>query len=560
MASRKQVDPHLARPSTPEPVRSVLPIDSQRHLGVEVRPSGYMPPARVMHLQRTLGNMTVARTLQDHDATPASLQAEGIDTMGALLDRFKMPISKYRIPDDARAAVPEDEEKIAEFNKRLDQLAEKAPFNGSFTVAVETRDLPGSGDYMAAAKFARALAEFYSFIEEWKDVTVRLSVGRLDGDAPETHKDSVRREVRGVLGESGASLYEGNGERADVTIGYPVGGGVDQDFTVAQYGFNQFGSPEFNEFGSGPGFGSLGVLPVPDRDRQDAITAAENAKKPREDGVPPTTVMAALNDLEVKHDLAGFHFAYYSTFDRPVKPFVTEIVDSIDNRPESAGPIEKPNVGIAVSKPAKGLESAAAAVRAKPGWQVVHYSISRNESTIETKSVNPPARAGAQGGGKKVSNKERKRAKSKGAPATATTGGEAAASSAAAGVEHVLVLVEFPEGVRSNEMLSLYYSSLDPAGATGDQSFIEAYQMMAPNTHIRYDVAEHQRKLARHIEELNAYDEGTGRSVMTKNKEAQRGVRSVPVDPGRKLVQKNLLHPMLLLINEKLQRQQQRDA
>lgn len=537
-----------------------MPIDSQRHLGVEVRPSGYMPPATVVHLQRTLGNMTVARMLQDHDATGHSLQAEGIDTMGALLDQLKMPISKYRIPDDARAAVPEDKEKIAEFNKRLDQLAEKAPFNGSFTVAVETRDLPGSGDYMAAAKFARALAEFYSLIEEWKDVTVRLSVGRLDGDAPETHKDSVRREVRGVLGESGASLYEGNGERADVTIGYPVGGGVDQDFTVAQYGFNQFGSPEFNEFGSGPGFGSLGVLPVPDRDRQDAITAAENAKKPREDGVPPTTVMAALNDLEVKHDLAGFHFAYYSTFDRPVKPFVTEIVDSIDNRPESAGPIEKPNVGIAVSKPAKGLESAAAAVRAKPGWQVVHYSISRNESTIETKSVNPSARAGAQGGGKKVSNKERKRAKSKGAPATATTGGEAAASSAAAGVEHVLVLVEFPEGVRSNEMLSLYYSSLDPAGATGDQSFIEAYQMMAPNTHIRYDVAEHQRKLARHIEELNAYDEGTDRSVMTKNKEAQRGVRSVPVDPGRKLVQKNLLHPMLLLINEKLQRQQQRGA
>ncbi|MCX2729120.1 hypothetical protein OOZ19_02615 [Saccharopolyspora sp. NFXS83] len=567
MSLRKQVDPHLARSPTAEPVQSRVPLGSGRRPSVEVRPSGRIPPATVMHLQRTLGNMTVARMLQPPDTAEQSLRTDGITTMGGLLAKLEMPISKYRIPDDAHTKVADDRAKIDKFNERLDTLAAEAPFDGSFTVDVMAGDLPGSGDYMAGAKLARALAEFYSFIAEWKNVKVRLYVGRLDSTtATSAHKDSVRREVTDVLGKSGAELYDGNGEKAEVTVGYPVSGGH-VDLTVAQYGFDQFGLPEFDQYGSGPGFGSLGVLPVPEPDRQAAITAANEANaRGAEEQQPPSTMMAALNDLKSKHGLAGFHFAYYSTFDHPVKPFVTNIVDSINNRPESADSPENPNVGIAFSKPAKGLDSAAAAVRAKPGWQVVRYSISRNETTIETTPVNPPAPSDAQGGGKKTSKKAEKRAKGKTSrrtPTTATPDVEAEASSAPADGRHVLVLVEFPAGVHPTEMLSLYHSSLSPAGATGDQSFMEAYQMMAPNTEIRYDVEEHQRKLYRHIEELNAYDEhrrlGTTGSVMTKAKEANKTVVSVPVDPERKLVQKNLLHPMLLLINEKLQ-QQQRDA
>ncbi|SEG37981.1 hypothetical protein SAMN02982929_01914 [Saccharopolyspora kobensis] len=92
--------------------------------------------------------------------------------------------------------------------------------------------------------------------------------------------------------------------------------------------------------------------------------------------------LCLITSTRLWHDLAGFHFTYISRFDRPVKPSITDIVDSIDDRPESADAIEKPNVGIAPAEPAGGLGSAAAAVRQKPGWQVVHYSISRNETKL----------------------------------------------------------------------------------------------------------------------------------------------------------------------------------
>lgn len=117
-----------------------------------------------------------------------------------------------------------------------------------------------------------------------------------------------------------------------------------------------------------------------------------------------------------------------------------------------------------------------------------------------------------------------------------------------------IVLVNFPFGVSNEEMLALYYRSTGAVGATGDQSFIEAYTMRreklktAPTEsgEIEYGVPEQQRKLYGQLTELE--EERYSRIEMPV------GVHKIKISEkvSEKLDDKPLLYPTVMLINEVL--------
>jgi hypothetical protein len=126
-----------------------------------------------------------------------------------------------------------------------------------------------------------------------------------------------------------------------------------------------------------------------------------------------------------------------------------------------------------------------------------------------------------------------------------------------------IVLIEFAQGVPHENMLSLYYGSDAPVGATGDQSFMEAYAMRSRknknsprNTNeatpdIWYDVAEQQRNFKRNLEEVENKE-------INLTKQAQPGLKEIKINDevDKVLKQKKLLFPIVMLINEALQKQQ----
>jgi hypothetical protein len=125
-----------------------------------------------------------------------------------------------------------------------------------------------------------------------------------------------------------------------------------------------------------------------------------------------------------------------------------------------------------------------------------------------------------------------------------------------------ILLIEFPNGVTSQDMLSLYYGSNAPVGATGDQSFMEAYTMRSQRdsssttsgTDIWYDVSIHQRQLSHQLTELEE-------KTVNPDGRGQPGLRSVRIHPNvvQAIRNKNLLYPITMLVDHSLLQKQERN-
>jgi hypothetical protein len=442
---------------------------------------------------------------------------EGMGTMADLLHALSADVHRYMAPtgpesyDRVKKDYARVKKDVDRFNGILVDLAKTELWRGPFNVTVMVGDLKGFGDVTAGAKLARALKAFFGTIAEWRDVNVRLyldKVANLQGPKDKKELESTIRTAKGVLGGANVGL-ENVDELApldkgipSVSFAYPATNLANADFYVSQYGHDPF-APEESRYGSGPGFGALGVLPVPPEQRDAAV---ERGKKSEEG------VLRTIDGLKGEFGLDSIHFGYFSIYkDRP-KQFARNVVE------HSPGT----KIGVVLSRP-----------QDEPGG--IAASLAGMNCTVRTVSV---ARDGTR---------------TNGAITPAQGGGKSPP------VAKQVCLIILADGVEHPDMLALYYASDAPVGATGDQSFLEAYTMRGlknkagyrkPGTvpDIEYDVSEQQKGLYSQMTELAA-------NQYLPKKDAPLGLKPIDVDREvhEVMMQKDLLFPIVMLINSTLQ-------
>lgn len=465
---------------------------------------------------------------------PEPLSLEEMESMGDLLGRLNVDVQRYMAPTGIKGF---DKVKghVAQFNEILSDLARTPLWKQPFSVTIAVGDLKGLGDITAGAKLAVALKSFFHTIREWRDVHVRLyldkaanlrekidkkltkkSLEELDKEGELKDFLETIRTARGVLAGSGVELQdvdtpvELDEQTRSVSFAYPATNVAGVDFTVSQYGYDQFARNQ-DQYGSGPGFGTLGVVPLTPEQVRLARERASTLE-----GVPGT-----ISRLKAEYSLASMHFGYFSIYEDRPKQFAQNVVDtSAANR-----------IGIVLARPA-GKLSAIVGSLAGRGWDVQTVFVAKNGA------VKKGDLAQAGGPKSKKTSKESSQVPAK-----------------------LVCLVVLPDRVEHRDMLGLYYGSDAPVGATGDQSFVEAYTLRGRRNQegytkptddpdIWYDVSEQQRPLFAQMQEL---EEGQYRW----GKQGQEGLKKVDVKPQllALMKEKNLLFSIVMLINSTLQQE-----
>ena len=461
----------------------------------------------VVQQNRGMVQRSPQKTLDQHNTMGELLTSEEVS-----LDSYLAPLGKKKdLKGDNKIII----DKIPAFNEMLEALAKEEIYKKPFTVTINVGDLEGYGDISAGAKLAKKLKQFVSQFEEWKNVTVKLYLNKIDNlKGKDEQIKRIKDLVKGIIGDSGVHVKDSNEElvKNEVQIAYPAHNeGGDQ--VIAQYGFNQMDSNEIlpdeikqtNNLGSGPGFGGLGVLSIDDETKQKAKKRVENPVP--EESKNLDTLQKFLKTSKIQKT----HFAYYSINKDKPKVFATNICKVNVDRIE--------NTAFVYAKSQDNLETIANAIKPILGQRI------KEIKTVEIKD------------GKITEEKTH----------TEGTG------------NLIILLVDFPEGVQNIDMLSLYYKSDDVVGATGDQSFLEAYEMRRMKNEdnpkqatslpslpdIYYDVQEHQIGLHKQILEL---EEGKYR-----NQGSPRMVEINVNDNVSNVMDKKLLqYPIIMLINKLL--------
>lgn len=469
-----------------------------------------LPPS-VVSLLKDMGNDGLTHAFDSWDAAVESVQVRlsRFETMLGLVKAFHGDLAKYKIPADL-AGYNKARGVIERFNVMLDELGALTPHRKPFNLTILVGNLDGFGDISAGAKLARELRAAFDRIVEWRTVNVKLYLQKVEllrDERPQSSElASAISVAQGLLGDSvvqtnlAGPLPDSPEEddRLSIDFAYPATNvdSVDKAFSIGQYGYDRLRDIE-NTHGSGPGHGSLGMLSIDPRQRRIA-TGDDFGDSPQ---------MKKLHELMATYRIGPFHFGYFSKYEKPVKEFAREV----------AALAKSERFGIFMSRPAMSMESVAEAL-SNDGFSVARVAIKKDGSASDEAQVGP-----------------RKAPRGK-----------------------LVLLVEFAEGVSPQEMLSLYYASDNPVGATGDQSFAEAYAMRdernnagkkqnpdAPD--LLYDVAEQQRPLFHQLSELKD-------RKINLDKQGEKGLKAMTVDAAvvRAMQEKRLLLSVLLLINQAL--------
>jgi hypothetical protein len=444
-------------------------------------------------------------------------------TMGELLMLDGVSVEDYLAPTRIKGAAKKDmPDKIGKFNAILDQMFAEPIHSKPFTVRIRVGDLKGFGDVTAGAKLAKELKNFYDRFKGWKDVTLQLYLHKVEmlrenedrKSAKKRDEDSkliekLKAMVERIIGEAHVQLvnFEEAPTEADVTVSYPAHN-IDGDVEVQQYGYRQLSSE--SPFGSGPGFGALGVLSIDPQLQDQAVALADDPA----DSVNLRIVEGLCRAYKVRQT----HFAYFSTYEHS-KDFARAVCTK-----GLAGP-----TAMVFARSAESLDRVAASLR----------SMGTVGNILKIDVV-----------GESFNIVEHARPKVAGLP--------------------LVLLINFSDGVQNVEMLSLYYQSTGLVGATGDQSFMEAYAMRrlrhrhnekdADNLEedavaerepdILYDVTEQQTSLLRQINEIKQ-----GEYLFAT---APLGLKYIHVSDSLSdvLDSKLLLYPMVMLINKALNAKQ----
>ncbi|MFT3822772.1 MAG: DUF4157 domain-containing protein [Chitinophagaceae bacterium] len=422
---------------------------------------------------------------------------EGHKTMEMVLASQGRSYEDYLAPESKKKGLGK---KITAFNSTLKQIAEQPVYKKPFTVTINVGDLKGLGDITAGAKLAKELKEFYDQFNEWKKVTVELYLDKVENLSENSkNKDEItkiERMVRDLIG--GAKVHLVNFDekmkkhKRSATISYPAHN-INGDVKVQQYGYNQLESE--HGFGSGPGYGALGVLALDSEKQEQGIALAKDPGQSKN--------MRIVEGLSRLYKVRETHFAYFSIYAKPVKEFTKNVCENV---------LEE-NTAFVYARSAESMDAVADSIRDLKGvGQILKIVVDKGKFDIDEHNMR-----------KKDVN---------GLP--------------------IVLLINFADGVQNVEMLALYYKSEGAVGATGDQSFMEAYAMrrrknkdrgkMVAEPDIWYDVQEQQEGLYKELLELKSgeYKEGS-----------QKGLKPIDIDENINdaLDQKLLLYPMIMLIN-----------
>lgn len=428
---------------------------------------------------------------------PTASASASSRTMNTLLLAHAASVRDYLAPE---VGVKKIAERAIGFNDELLRLANNPVFGEPFTVTINVGDLKGFGDIAAGAKLARELKDFYARFEEWQKVSVELYLHKLDTlKTEEKHAEieSIKKLVANIIGSSGVHLHGDTpnalAEGPQMSLSYPAHN-APGDRKVTQYGYNRL---DFEHgFGSGPGFGSLGVLAIDPNTQEEAIARADD---------PGASVdLSIVEGLSRAYQIRKTHFAYFSVSKKQPASFAKKVCAALEGNTAivfAKLPLDKP------------IATVAASISALPMvGDMIMVTVTGGAFNIE----------------------ERKNPK--------------AAKSA-----HKVLLINFASTLANVDMLSMYYKSDGVVGATGDQSFMEAYAMRRAKNRsvpskggadILYDVVEQQRHLYGHLGELQT---GTYRDGMDGE-----GLKEVRVDENisAALDAKLLKYPVIMMIND----------
>jgi hypothetical protein len=457
---------------------------------------------------RRLIGASDGRSQSRSDDTHPRLQLENTKDMQQVMQTLNIDMEHYKIPDNLVEGSPLNvQEKIGAFNTVLEAIHKEPPFRKPFAVTISANDLGNYGDVVAGAKLAKELSQFYKRIEEWKDTSIFLHLTGIS-DRYKADKERVAKDI--LQGTSVRLIYDLQDNeflqnREHVRFAYPTSIRDDSsvDFSVKEYGIARF-SDVPGTYSSGPGYGSLGTLGIPEKRLQQAIEAADHPEK--------GSLICKLDQLLSEDSVESFHFGYFSR--EPPKGFVKKISEKT----------EKSRIGIVIAKSQSKFTEYVSdflqegfTVRALRLDQMGVVKQDNTSRGIEGDQRWQPAQAN----------------------------------------KHV-TLVNFPDGVAQQDMLSLYYRSDAPIGATGDQSFIEAYQMRSKKIEtsaspdIWYDVSPQKGALRYQLIELEK-----GKAIQPDNTIMQ-GLSPIKIHDSvtEALEKKNLVYPIAMLINQTLQKRE----
>jgi hypothetical protein len=490
-------------------------------------------------------------------------------TMAELLNTFKVKIDQYKVPDiNIKKNKKENQKKIEAFNNMLEELFNKELYTQSFSVTINVGDLDGLGDITAAIKLALELKQFFKKIEQWEEVKVSLHFYKLhqEGNEPERAKKLINNMLSETTinwnnGETQEEEEEKEKEKEKpkkVEFSYPAHN-TTGNFQVSQYGYDQLNS-ERRQLGSGPGYGSLGVLPVSEEEKNEAIEAIE-AIDSIENKNSNDPILEKINNIMHKYEINALHFGYFSKYPKAVKEYVKQVYEYHE-------PEEDKVIGIAISKSAINLNKIAESLGQKKKRVKV---LTINEDGKESENEQSKNDSNNKNDKKSSNNKTNRKKSNRQKPRK----NQRPVNEKETPIEEEkidYVLINLCNGVPHRTMLSLYYMSDAPVGATGDQSFMEAYGMRRKKnkateaeadekekgqeekennkatTDILYDVPEQQKGLKRQLEEIK-------NNELTLGNEAQKGLTPIVVTEKveNEINKKHLLYTIIMLINESLQ-------
>lgn len=503
---------------------------------------------------------------------PASeTESDGITTYGEPLGNIgeyleettSVRLADYKVPADLEMpkkkvdAVQKKERarKAGAFNAMLEKIEQNNVWSGPFIVHIVVGDLKGFGDITAGAKLAAELSAFYKKYKVWQGVSVKLILMKLDMLRGVKGKEAEAEKIRDITGSiltgSGAELleeYRGDADLPVVSLGYPAHNVAKVDMIIQQYGYEQYGDgAKYPTYGSGPGYGSLGTILPSQVQIAKAVAIAEGTAE----GVEGP-YMQVFRDFCGHAGIRKIHFSYYSIYEEHYKEFVRMMS-------KREGGVLPGTAFVFAGKAYDELiplaDSLAAGMNLKSGSGVRIIGV-----TLTSKGIGMPEILYPRKGKKPVpkGKKGRKRG-----PATAEADrqeaegteaeGQAAEVLEAAGPAVYLVCMD--GRLSQPEMMAMYYASTGEVGATGDQSFIEAYTMRREKIRgghpdetraVLYGVPEQQTKLYGQLLEIK--DQQHRFAVETQ------GVKRIEGDPSLDVMldSKPLLIPVVMLINDVL--------
>lgn len=545
--------------NTMRPISELSPMEEDTSVnpcGGEPQPVKLPEPLAAVpqasHALDAIGETAGARVtgsalkIEDEEST---MPKETLPDMNDLLERESVSLDRYLVPENLKMPGKKVREKqkqelrgkVAAFNDMLHRIAGKKIRGGPFAVHIVVGDLKGFGDITAGAKLAAELSLFYQKYPEWEGVSIKLilhKIRNLSGLERSTEEiANIQRIAEGIIGGSGAELSEADDEGGIplIKLGYPAHnvGGV--DLTIQQYGYAQYGDDRQRTYGSGPGYGSLGTIVPSGPQIEQAVAMAEGTTSLEAE----ESYMDILRGFCDSRDIGEIHFAYYSIYGEDYKKFVRMMSQrEMGILPNTAFVF----AGLSLYK-LKSLADSSVSfmnMERKANIRIIGASLTR-KGEIKIEQLYPRMGNKSEAKGKKGRKK---------APVAAEADQQGAEGAV------TLYMICFDGRLTQQEMMAMYYYSTGEVGATGDQSFIEAYTMRREKAKkvgareesraVLYGIPEQQTKLYGQLLEIGdeqhrfaAEQPGFQRIEGNENLDAM-------------LDEKPLLMPVVMLINEML--------